>query len=66
MTALFSRPKMPTIVQAPPPPPVPTIDQAADNELYSRQLRRRRGFFANQLSGQSNPNPSVAVRTLLG
>lgn len=65
MSALFSKPKAPKIVQAPPPPPVPTIDQAANSEEYSRQLRRRKGHLANVTGGGSSP-VSTAARQLLG
>lgn len=66
MGALFSPPKPPKIVMAPPPPPVPTIDQAAQDEQYSRNLRRRVGFRANTAIGGNSITPSVASKTLLG
>lgn len=64
MGALFSPPKPPKITMAPPPPPVPTIDQAAQDEQYSRNLRRRRGYRANT-TGAADIT-STAVRQLLG
>jgi len=75
MGALFSPPK-PKIVMSPPPPPVPTIDQAARDEQTSRQVRRRIGYRANMRgivgggeggSGSAGLSaPSTAVRQLLG
>jgi hypothetical protein len=52
------------VVQSPPPPPVPTIDQAAQGEEYSRKLRRRRGHAQNKTGATAGA--SVAARTLLG
>lgn len=69
MGSLFGSPKPAKIVMAPPPPPPPTIDQSAQDEQYSRQLRRRRGFYANMVSNATSgvqAQPSVAVRQLLG
>lgn len=67
MGALFSPPK-PKIVMSPPPPPVPTIDQAAQDEQYSRFMRRRRGFAANSRGapGQVQAYVGNAARSLLG
>jgi hypothetical protein len=53
-----------TVVQAPAPTPVPTIDSAANDEEYSRKVRRRRGHMANKASAETGA--SVAARVLLG
>ena len=66
MAALFRKPKIPapTTIMAPPPTPVPTIDEAANRVEFSRKARRRRGHAANIKS--SGGQPSVAAREVLG
>lgn len=59
----MKRPKVQQVV-SPPPPPVPTIDQAANQEEYSRKLRRRKGHLANDTGATAGA--STASRILLG
>jgi hypothetical protein len=59
---MFSRPKVKK------PPPVPTIDEAAESREALDRARRRRGSAASVLTGQlGDVAPvSTAVKTLLG
>ncbi len=64
MRAMFKTPKPPAQL---PPPPVPTVDEAAMRDENFRKLSRRMGRRATLSSSPSaNAAPSVAAKTLLG
>lgn len=61
---LFKPPK----IKIPDPPPVPTIDEARQQQEMNDRMRRRRGRAANQLTGPQGDRstPSVSAKKLLG
>jgi hypothetical protein len=62
MGGMFSKPKVKK------PPPVPTVDDAAESREALDRARRRRGNSASVLTGQLGDTSPVAtaVKTLLG
>jgi hypothetical protein len=62
MGGMFSKPKLPKA------PPVPTVDDAAENREAFDKRRRRRGASASLLTGTlGDTSPvSTASKTLLG
>lgn len=63
----FGSPSPPKLSPPTPAPPPPTIDQAAQSQKQTDELRQRRGASANVLAG-ANPNapPTTGIVKLLG
>lgn len=64
MSALFGKPK----IKIDQPPPVPTVDEARQNQEVIDRLRRRRGRAAASLTGPlgDTTQAPTSVKTLLG
>lgn len=56
----FKKPKIPKM------PETPTIDTAAQAQIESDRLTRRRGVLANIFTNSNTEAPNVARKTLLG
>ena len=65
MSALFNPPDIPSPI---PPPPVPTVNDAALQRNEQRRLARRRGRAATMLKGTTGDpsTPNVSAATVLG
>lgn len=64
MSGLFSKPKIPAPVQAPPPP---TIDEARAAAETRDQMLRRRGRRSTIITGEAGiATPTTAKTTLIG
>lgn len=67
MSGLFGGSKVAAPAPPTPAPPPPTIDQAAQNQNTTNQLRQRRGAAANVLAGSNPAAPAnTAAIKLLG
>jgi hypothetical protein len=66
VSGLFGGGKQPQLPAPMPIPPPPTVDQAAQNQKQSNDLRQRRGAAANVLAGTNPSAPQTQIAKLLG
>ena len=63
MSALFSSPDIPDPIV---PPPVPTVDEAAQRQQSADRIRKRKGRAATVLTSDQGTSATTGAPTLLG